>query len=43
MRRMMELAVITSLAASVIFAGEVTGRVKYIGKPPKAKKTPYGC
>ena len=38
MRRMIGLAVITSLAASVIFAGEVTGRVKYIGKPPKAKK-----
>jgi len=38
MRKMMNLVVIASLAISTIFAGEVTGRVKYVGKAPKSKR-----
>ncbi|MBN4080832.1 carboxypeptidase regulatory-like domain-containing protein [Caldithrix abyssi] len=37
MRKMMNLVVIAGLAISTVFAGDVTGRVKYIGKAPKAK------
>ncbi len=38
MRRIMNLVLITCVAVSTVFAGEVTGRVKYIGKAPKAKR-----
>lgn len=34
----MNLTVITGVALSVIFAGDITGTVKYVGKAPKAKR-----
>ena len=37
MRKMMDMTVIATLAIGGIFAGEVTGTVKFIGKGPKAK------
>ena len=38
MRKIMNLVLITCVAVSTVFAGEVTGRVNYIGKAPKAKR-----
>ena len=34
----MNLVVIAGVAVSAIFAGDVTGRVKYVGKAPKMKR-----
>ncbi|MBC8346114.1 MAG: hypothetical protein H8E56_07655 [Candidatus Marinimicrobia bacterium] len=38
MRKIMSLGFITCLTISFLSAGEVTGLVKYVGKPPKAKR-----
>ena len=38
MRKSLYLALLGSMIISTAIAGDVTGRVKYIGKPPKAKR-----
>ena len=38
MRKAINYFLLSTMAASTIFAGEVKGHVKYVGKPPKAKR-----
>jgi len=38
MRKVMSMVMIASIALSALVAGEIKGRVKYVGKPPKAKR-----
>jgi|SaaInlV_200m_DNA_4_1039719.scaffolds.fasta_scaffold09096_1 plastocyanin len=38
MRKIMNLVVITGVAITAIFAGDIKGTVKYVGKAPKAKR-----
>ena len=38
MRKILTFSIIGSLAVTTLFAGDVSGRVKYVGKAPKSKR-----
>ena len=38
MNKTIKNIIVLSLGVSTMIAGEIKGNVKYIGKPPKAKK-----
>lgn len=38
MRKILTFSIIGSFAVTTLFAGDVSGRVKYVGKAPKSKR-----